>query len=151
MPKSEVFEKLKMFKAQVENQYEFKIRCICSDNGKEYVSKQSNQLYANRGITYQTSPPYSPQQDGVAEQIHSSLGEGTRTLLMNMHVDLVWWAEALMTVSHIINRGPNSARVDMSSRESLTGKKLDLHRFRSFGSSGYYRVDCSKLTSLTPR
>ena len=67
---------------------------------------------------------------------------------MHIHVDRVWWAEALMTVAHIINRAPNSARVDMSQCESLTGNKPDRSYFRVFGSSGYYRIDDSKRIKL---
>ena len=149
--KSEVFDKFKMLKAQVETQYDSKIRCIRSDNGGEYISKRFNQYFANQGIAHQTSAPYSPQQNGLAERMNRSLGEGTRALLMHMRVDRVWWAEAVMTVAHIINRAPNSARVDMSPWESLTGEKPDLSYFRVFGSSGFYRVDDSKRSKLDPK
>ena len=67
---------------------------------------------------------------------------------MHMHVDRVWRDEALMTIAHIVNRVPNSARVDMSPWESLTGNKSDLSYFRVFGSSGYYRINDSKRTKL---
>ena len=149
--KSEVFEKFKMLKAQVETQYDSKIRCIRSDNGGEYISKRFNQYCANQGIAHQISAPYSPQQKGLAERMNRYLGEGTRALLMHMQVDRAWWAEALMTVAHIINRVPNSARVDMSPWETLTGNKPDLSYFRVFGSIAFYRVDDSKRSKLDPK
>ena len=145
---SEVFEKFKMSKAHFETQYDSKIRCICFDNGGEYTSKRFNQYCANQGIAHRTSAPYSPQQNGLAERINRSLGKGTRALLMHMYVARVWWAKALMTVAHMINRAPNSARVGMSLWKSLTGNKLDLSYFRVFGLSGYYRDDDSKRTKL---
>ena len=70
--KSEVFEKFKMLKAQVETQYDSKIRCIRLDNGGEYISKRFNQYCANQGIAHQTSAPYSPQQNGLARRINRS-------------------------------------------------------------------------------
>ena len=145
---SEVFGKSMILKSQVETQYDSKIRCIRLDNGEEYISKRFNQYCANQGIAHQTSAPYSPQQNGLAERINRSLGEGTRALLMHMYVARVWWAKALMTVAHMINRAPNSARVGMSLWKSLTGNKLDLSYFRVFGLSGYYRDDDSKRTKL---
>jgi hypothetical protein len=37
--KSEAFEKLKAFKAYVENETNLKIKCLRSDNGGEFTSK----------------------------------------------------------------------------------------------------------------
>ena len=87
---SEVFEKFKMLKAQVETQYNFKIRRLRSDNEGEYVSKRFDQYCANQGIAHQTSAPYSPRQIGLAERMNRSLAEGTRALLVHMYVDRVW-------------------------------------------------------------
>ena len=74
--KSEVFKKFKMLKAQVETQYDSKIRCIRSDNGGEYISKRFNQYCANQGIAHQTSAPYSPQQNVITERIIALLVTG---------------------------------------------------------------------------
>ena len=48
--KSEVFEKFKMLKAQVDTHYDLNIRCIRLDNAGEYISKRFNQHHANQGI-----------------------------------------------------------------------------------------------------
>ena len=55
--KSEVFVKFKMLKAQVETQYDSKVRCIRSDNDGEHISKWINQYCANQGIAHQTLAP----------------------------------------------------------------------------------------------
>lgn len=146
--KSEVFERFKAFTTMVATQYGAKVRCIRSDNGGEYTSKRFNQFCASTGIIHQTSAPYSPQQNGLAERMNRSLGEGTRALLHYMNVNRVWWAEAMLTVAHTINRIPNSAHPDASPFEILHGEKPVLDYLRVFGSQGFYRVDDSKRTKL---
>ena len=48
--KSEVLEKFKEYKAFMESQLDTRIRCIRSDNGGEYCSKQFYKLCVNHGI-----------------------------------------------------------------------------------------------------
>ena len=80
-----------------------------------------------------------------------SLEEGTRPLLLHMHVGRVWWAKALMTIAHILNRVPNSARPDVSHYEILTGNKPVLNYLRVFVSDGFYRIDDNKRTKLAAK
>ena len=56
-------------------------------------------MYQKFGIVHQTTVPYSPQQNGLAERMNSTLTEWARGILSHMHVDNIWWAEAMnMTV-----------------------------------------------------
>ena len=71
----EVFEQLKIWKALVENQSGKKIKFLMTDNGKEYVNKNLQQLCEECGIQIQHSTPYTPQQNGVAERKNRSLKE----------------------------------------------------------------------------
>jgi transposase InsO family protein len=50
----------------VENEIGHKIKVLQSENGGEFVSKKLDAYLAKRGIQRQTSAPYSPQQNGVA-------------------------------------------------------------------------------------
>ncbi|KAJ0394531.1 hypothetical protein ATCC90586_008633 [Pythium insidiosum] len=80
------------------------------DNGGEYVSKRFGKFCASKGIVRQTSAPYAPQQNGLAERMNRTLTEMARSMLYYMQVDRVWWAEAFRTASYIINRIPNTAQ-----------------------------------------
>jgi transposase InsO family protein len=66
--KGEAFEKFKQYKALVENKIGHKIKVLRSNNGGEFVSKKFDAFLAECGIQQQTSVPYSPQQNGVAER-----------------------------------------------------------------------------------
>ena len=64
--KSECFEKFKEFKAETEKQHGIYIKSLRSDRGGEYLSNDFISYLSERGITYQMSPPRTPQKNGVA-------------------------------------------------------------------------------------
>ena len=57
--KDEAIDKFVMFKAEVENQLNRKIKKVRSDRGGEYVSPFTD-LCAKSGIIHELTPPYSP-------------------------------------------------------------------------------------------
>ena len=65
--KSEAFEKFKTFNNYVENETNLKIKCLRSDNGGEFTSKEFNNFCEYHGIKRQFSAPRTPQQNGVVE------------------------------------------------------------------------------------
>jgi hypothetical protein len=79
--KGECLEKFKEFKAFVETQSEHKIKVFRSDNGGEYISKGFKGFLKAHGIEKQTSTPYRPQQNGVAERANHTLVEMARSML----------------------------------------------------------------------
>ena len=54
-------------KDEVENQLNKKIQILRSDRGGEFESP-FEQFCAENGIIHQTTAPYSPQQNGIAER-----------------------------------------------------------------------------------
>ena len=66
--KSEVFEKVKEFKAEVENQKGKSIKILRSDQGGEYLSTEFIDYLKECGIVSQLTPPNTPQLNGVAER-----------------------------------------------------------------------------------
>ena len=64
--KDEALEMFQHFKNEVENQLGRKIKVIRSDRGGEYEAPFGD-FCSQHGIIHQTTTPYSPQQNGVAE------------------------------------------------------------------------------------
>jgi transposase InsO family protein len=65
MNKSEAFENFKVYKEMVENETDSKIKCLRSDNGGEFTSKEFMDYYSRHGIKRQFFIARTPQQTGV--------------------------------------------------------------------------------------
>jgi hypothetical protein len=97
------FEKFKQYKAMVENEIGHKIKVLRSDNGGEFVSKKFDTFLAECGIQQQTSAPYSPQQNGVAERANRSIMECARSMILAQGLELEFWGEVVNTAVYIKN------------------------------------------------
>ena len=65
--KDEAIEVFMQYKNEVENQLNKKIKVLRSDRGGQYESP-FDEFCLQHGIVHQTTAPYSPQQNGVAER-----------------------------------------------------------------------------------
>jgi transposase InsO family protein len=79
--KSEAFEKFKIYKSLVENETDLKIKCLRSDNGGEFTSKEFIQFCENHGIKRQFLASRTPQQNGVVERKNITVQKDARTML----------------------------------------------------------------------
>ncbi|KAF3688288.1 Copia protein Gag-int-pol protein Copia VLP protein Copia protease [Channa argus] len=57
------------------------VKCIRSDNGTEFTSRDFQTLLTKNRIRHETSAPYSPHQNGTAERSWRTLYEMSRCLL----------------------------------------------------------------------
>ena len=80
--KDEAIEKFAMYKSEVENQLNKKIKRVRSDRGGEYV-EPFGAFCTQHGIIHETTPPYSPQSNGVAERKNRTLKEMMNAMLIN--------------------------------------------------------------------
>jgi hypothetical protein len=78
--KDEVLENFKIYKTEVENQCDARIKCLRSDRGGEFHFPS---YCESVGIIHETSIAYTPQQNGVAERKNRTLVEMVNTLLCN--------------------------------------------------------------------
>ena len=67
--KDDVFSTFKSWKALVENEAEKKVKCLRSDSGGEYGSKEFDNFCATNCIRRQRSTPRTPQENGVSEKM----------------------------------------------------------------------------------
>ena len=79
--KSEVVVVFWRYKAMVENQSEYNIKVIKTDDGTKYTSKKFNKFCEDAGIDHQLTTPYTPQQNRVVERKNITIMEMTRCLL----------------------------------------------------------------------
>src|SRR6266540_194682 len=79
--KDEAFHHFKIYKAEVENQLERKIKCVRSDHDGEYFSNEFNLFCEEHGIIHERTPPYSPQSNGITEKKNHTLTEMVNAML----------------------------------------------------------------------
>jgi transposase InsO family protein len=66
--KNEIIDYFKIYKAEVENQLERKIKHLRSDRGGEYFSILFDEFCAEYGIIHERTALYSPESNGIAER-----------------------------------------------------------------------------------
>ncbi|CAM8981982.1 unnamed protein product [Rhodiola kirilowii] len=131
--KDRVLEAFMNFQNYITNQFNAKIKVFRSDNGGEYTSNTFKQHLANHGIIHQTSCPYTPQQNGVAERKNRNLMEIARSMMFHTNVPKRFWGDAVMTASYLINRIPTRSLDDISPYEVLNKSKPSINHLRVFG------------------
>jgi transposase InsO family protein len=93
--KAEVLSCFQKWQRHVECQTGRKIRKFRSDNGGEYLTNEFAKHLSESGIKHETTVPYTPQQNGVAERIYRTLLDFTRSMLNNTGCGKEFWAEAV--------------------------------------------------------
>nr|GEV36242.1 protein kinase-like domain-containing protein [Tanacetum cinerariifolium] len=63
--------------------------------------------YYNNGIIHETTTPYTPQQNGVAERKNRALKEMVNSMLSYSGLSEGFWGEAKFTDFYLLNREPN--------------------------------------------
>ena len=57
-----------------------------NDGDEEYVSKDFNASCMKEGIVHEVVPPYTPQQNGVAERKNKTIMNVVRSMLEGKHL-----------------------------------------------------------------
>ena len=107
--KEEVCEKFDHFKAFVENKFERKIKELRSDNGTEYTNDRFQKIITESGINHERTQIKTPQQNGVAERLNRTIGNGVRSALIGSGLPSRYWPQAVKHVVQMRNVSPNSA------------------------------------------
>ena len=146
--KSEALEAFKGFKTWAEKEAGTSIKCLRTDRGGEYNSKEFTEFCSTHGITRQLTAAYTPQQNGVAERKNRTIMNMVRSMLSEKQMPKEFWAEAANWSSHILNRCPTTALENMTPQEAWTGCKPRVDHFRVFGCLAHVHVPDQKRTKL---
>ena len=74
-----------------------KLKCLRSDNGGEYCSKEFESFCSCNGIQRQKTTPRTPQENGVAERMNRTIMERARSMRLHAGFPLEFWAKAVST------------------------------------------------------
>ncbi|CAE6075150.1 unnamed protein product [Arabidopsis arenosa] len=129
--KSQVKDVFVAFKALVENRFQCRIRTLYSDNGGEFIGLRPF-LVAN-GISHLTSPPHTPEHNGISERKHRHVVETGLTLLGHASVPRSYWTYAFATAVYLINRMPTDVLQGVSPYAKLFQQPPNYLKLRVFG------------------
>ena len=141
--KSQAFEVFKLFKAQVENQFNTKIKELQSDLGGEF--RVFSDFLNQNGIKFRHSCPYTHHQNGLVERKHRHIIELALTLLAQASLPFQFWWEAVHTAAYHINRLPTPVLKLLSPYKKLFKHQPDYSLLKCFGCLCYpYMRDFNK-------
>jgi hypothetical protein len=153
--KSEVSSLFKQFHNMVATQYSSAIQVLRSDNGGEFVKQELKQYLINHGIVHQTTCPYTPQQNGVAERKNRQLLEVVRASLFEAHMSTKYWGEAITAATYLINRIPSSTlgfQTPLSVlHKAICSPTVSHLQLRVFGCTAFVHLHKPLRNKLDPR
>jgi hypothetical protein len=109
----------------------------------EYLSSQ--------GIQHQTTCPYTPEQNGVAERKNRHLLEVTRCMMMSMNVPKHLWGQAVLIATYLINRMSSRVLDWKSPIEMLRGKNQEVIPLKTFGCVCFVQDNKPNVGKLDPK
>lgn len=120
-----------------------------SDNGGEFLNGEMQQLMEEFDINHQTTSPYTPHQNGVAERSNRTIFELAAALLHTSNCPTRLWPYAVRQVVYTLNRMPNK-RLNLASSPYIEVHKAipDLSHLRVFGCRTYVTLDPSQQPSI---
>lgn len=141
----EIFEEFKIF---VENQTGRNIKVFRTDNGTEFCNRKMNEIIASSGIIHQTTCPYTPEQNGLAERMNRTIIEKARCLLIQANLSKKYWAEAVNTAVYLVNRLPCKGLENCTPEEGWSGRKPTLKHLKVFGCKAIVQIPKEKRKKL---
>jgi hypothetical protein len=149
--KNEVLPTLLCFHAYVATQHRIPILALQTNNGKEFDNFALHSFFSTHGIHLCLSCPYTSPQNGKAERILRMLNNCVCTMLIKSRAPPSFWAEALNTVTYLINRRPCKATGTTTPFELLLGVPPTYAHLRVFGCLCFPNLMATTPNKLSPR
>jgi hypothetical protein len=143
-----VFETFKSFAILAQNQFDFDIKKVRSDNGSEFKNARIDKYYDDKGIKHEFSSKYTLEQNGIVERKNRTLIDMARSMLAEYNVLDSYWAEAINTACHSSNRLYCHKLLKKTPYELLIGRKPNISYFRAFGCKCYILRKGSRLSKF---
>ena len=129
--------------------------CILHTDFGEFNSDLAAKYFEETGIIWESSAPNAQQQNGLVERLMRTIVEGARAMMLDSHLPLILWAEALTTMTYIRNRSPTPFTVQQSTVTPFQawnhGAQPTIDHLRIFGSTTYVFNESQPLPKLAAK
>jgi hypothetical protein len=102
-------------------------------------------------ITIETTAPYSPSQNGVAERFNRTLLELAWAMLIEKNLPIFLWDKAVAHAAYLQNRAPTCALDGKTPYEAWTGQKPDVAHLREFRCDVWVLDESKNRSQLSPK
>jgi transposase InsO family protein len=86
-----------------ENEIGKTLKCLRSDNGGEYCSKDFDDYYSYHGIRREKRVPGTPQENGVSERMNRTIMERASSMRSHVGFPLQFWVDVVDTC-YLLNK-----------------------------------------------
>ena len=122
-----------------------KIKCLRSDNGGEFNSKEFMDYYSSHGIKRQLSVARTPQRNGFFERKNWIVHEMDLIMLMDSKLIDIFWTRAVHIEVHIQNKVILRNNTDQTPYELWKGRPANVKHFIVFGSKCYIKREDGRM------
>jgi len=149
--KSDTAESFKAYKTHVERQHQgsgkdYIIKAVRTDAGGEYTGEAFQRELRRCGIEFQSTVPYTPQEDSVSENSNRVLVGRANVLLQQASAPMIYWADTVQTAVYLknlsITKGTHG--IDAMPYELWFGKKPNIQHLRVWGCIAYAHIHPAK-------
>ena len=141
----DTFKKWKYF---FENEIGKRLKCLKSDNGGEYCSKEFDRYCSKNGIRRERTVLGTPQENGVSERMNRTIMEHARCMILHTGLPLQFWTDDVDTTVYLINRGPSSSLDGGILEEAWTSKNENYSFLKTFGYEAFVHINKENRTNL---
>jgi hypothetical protein len=123
----------------IQTQFHKTSKRIRTNCGKKWLNNALSSFATKKGIQWELTAPYSPDQNGVAERANRTIISRARTMLIAISgLPKSLWAEAIATMIYLTNRSPiKTLPKDKIPHEMLYGTIPRYRYIKTFGCAAY--------------
>jgi len=147
--KSDALSKFKEFVSLMTNITGKRVKVLRSNNGGEYCSHAISDYLKEQGIKHETTVPYNPAQNGLAEWMNCPIFESARSMIHFSKVPKEFWAEAVNTAVYLKNRSPTVALKEETPYECMFGVNPNVSNLKIFECIAHVHIGFRQERSLT--
>jgi hypothetical protein len=149
--KDKAQSRIKAYVNIIKNKFGHPLKYLCFNNGKELINKELEKLAAEKGIIIETTAPYSPSQNGVAERFNQTLLELACAMLIKKDLPVFLWDKAVAHAAYLYNRVPTHALNGITPHEAWTGQKPSMVHLQKFGCNVRILDESKNRSKLSPK
>ena len=127
--------KLSTVHAMVERENGKPLKCLRTDNGGEYISRELREYCSKHRIRHEKTVPSTPQHNGVVERMNCTIVEKVRCMLRIGKLPKSFWGATVLTGYYLANRSPS-----VPLEKVWTGKEISYNHLKVFGCKAWIYV-----------